>query len=1240
MTERVSILSKLIRFCLEQKPVVAIAALVIMAAGVYNAPFDWNIPGLERDPVPVDAIPDIGENQQIVFTPWPGRSPQDMEDQVSYPLASALMGMPGVKSVRSFSMLGFSTIYVIFDEDVEFYWSRSRILEKLSSLPAGTLPAGVAPTLGPDATALGQVFWYTLEGRDEQGNPTGGWDPQELRSVQDWIVKPALQSARGVAEVASIGGFVREYQIDVDPDAMRSYGVTLRDVFNAVRKSNIDVGARTIEVNKAEYVVRGLGFLDSVEDIEATAIKARGGVPVRIKDVARVTIGPALRRGALDKAGAEAVGGVVVVRFGDNPLAVIKKVKQRIAEISPGLPSKVMPDGTRSRVTLVPFYDRSGLIHETLDTLNHALVLEVLVTVLVVVLLLMHLRSSALISGLLPMAVLMTFIGMKRLGVDANVVALSGIAIAVGTIVDMGIVLCENIVRRLDEARRAAGESINTLEVIYKASTEVSSAVVTAVATTVVGFMPVFALEASEGKLFRPLAWTKTLALVASIIVTVTLIPPLAHVLMGRRKATAKKTGKVRTSIRRVGKVGSLVFNLVVAGLVLLILSRIWEPLGVEAGEVRNLLLVLLLVGSLLLVMWVFQLIYAAVLRWCLRNKLFVVLVGLVVPVFAGGMVWLGAERMLGWLPESVRSQPAVVKLTHAVPGLGKEFMPPLDEGSFLYMPTTMPHASIGEATDVLAKLDMAVASIPEVDQVVGKVGRVESALDPAPISMVETIINYKSEYILGDNGRRKRFQYEDGEFVRDEQGRLIPDDDGRPFRQWRDHIHSPEDIWNEISRAAKLPGTTAAPPLQPIETRIIMLQSGIRAKMAVRIKGPDLETIERVGLDIERLLKRVPAVRSEVVNADRIVGKPYLEIDIDRDRIGRYGISVRDVQDVIEVAIGGRPLTWTVEGRERYPVRVRYMRELRDSIETLGDILVPAPDGKQIPLTELATMNFVRGPQVIKSEDTFLVGYVMFDGMPGRAEVDVVNDAGAYLDSMIESGELVIPAGVSYSFIGAYENQVRASRRLAVLVPLALLVIAIILYFQFRPTRPGAGETLMSLMTTGIVFLSVPIAWAGGFIMIWLYGQGWFMDIDLFGENLRDLFQMHQINLSVAVWVGFLALFGIATDNGVILGTYLKQTIEDRKPKTIAQLREAAVEAGRRRVRPCLMTTATTVLALLPVLTSTGKGSDIMVPMAIPTFGGMCIVLVSLFVVPTLFCFVQECRLTMSPRTDSAHKE
>jgi Cu(I)/Ag(I) efflux system membrane protein CusA/SilA len=1239
MTERVSFLSRLIRFCLEQKPVVAIAALVIMAAGVYNAPFDWNIPGIDRDPVPVDAIPDIGENQQIVFTPWPGRSPQDMEDQVSYPLASALMGMPGVKSVRSFSMLGFSTIYVIFDEDVEFYWSRARILEKLSSLPAGTLPTGVAPTLGPDATALGQVFWYTLEGRDEQGNPTGGWDPQELRSVQDWIVKPALQSARGVAEVASIGGFVREYQIDVDPDAMRSYGVTLRDVFNAVRKSNIDVGARTIEVNKAEYVVRGLGFLDSVEDIETTAIKARAGVPVRIRDVARVTIGPALRRGALDKAGAEAVGGVVVVRFGDNPLAVIKKVKQRIAEISPGLPSKVMPDGTTSRVTLVPFYDRSGLIHETLDTLNHALVLEVLVTVLVVVLLLMHLRSSALISGLLPMAVLMTFIGMKRLGVDANVVALSGIAIAVGTIVDMGIVLCENIVRRLDEARRADGESVNTLEVIYKASTEVSSAVVTAVATTVVGFMPVFALEAAEGKLFRPLAWTKTLALVASIIVTVTLIPPLAHVLMGRRKAK-KEVGAVRKSIRRVGKAGSLVFNLVVAGLVLLILSRIWEPLGVEAGELRNLLLVLLLVGSLLLVLWVFQLIYASVLRWCLRNKLFVVLVGLVLPVFAGGMVWLGADRMLGWLPESVRSRPAVVKLTHAVPGLGKEFMPPLDEGSFLYMPTTMPHASIGEATDVLAKLDMAIASVPEVDQVVGKIGRVESALDPAPISMVETIINYKSEYILDDNGRRKRFQYEDDEFVRDERGQLIPDDDGRPFRQWRDHIHSPEDIWDEISRAAKLPGTTAAPPLQPIETRIIMLQSGIRAKMAVRIKGPDLETIERVGLDIERLLKRVPAVRSEVVNADRIVGKPYLEIDIDRERIGRYGISVRDVQDVIEVAIGGRPLTWTVEGRERYPVRVRYMRELRDSIETLGDILVPAPDGKQIPLTELTTMNFVRGPQVIKSEDTFLVGYVMFDGVSGRAEVDVVNDAGAYLDSMIESGDLVIPAGVSYSFIGAYENQVRASRRLAVLVPLALLVIAIILYFQFRPTRPGAGETIMSLMTTGIVFLSVPIAWAGGFIMIWLYGQSWFMDVDLFGANLRELFQMHQINLSVAVWVGFLALFGIATDNGVILGTYLKQTIEDRKPTTIGQLREAAVEAGRRRVRPCLMTTATTVLALLPVLTSTGKGSDIMVPMAIPTFGGMCIVLVSLFVVPTLFCFVQECRLIMSPRTGSAHKE
>ncbi len=488
MNEKQSILDRIILFFLKNKLVVTLLVFGILFWGIMVAPFDWNLGGLPRDPVPVDAIPDIGENQQIVFTKWMGRSPQDVEDQVSYPLTVSLLGVPGVKTIRSYSMFGFSTIYVIFKEAVDFYWSRSRILEKLNSLPAGTLPENAQPVLGPDATALGQVFWYTLEGRDEKGNPTGGWDLHELRTIQDWYVRYALLAADGISEVASVGGFVQEYQVDVDPDAMRAYHVTLDEVFAAVKMSNLDVGARTIEINKVEYVIRGLGLVKHIGDIENSVIKVNDNVPIYVKNIGKVTLGPALRRGALDKEGAEAVGGVVVVRYGDNPLAAIKNVKKKIAEISPGLPKKTLPDGRVSQVKIIPFYDRTGLIYETLGTLNNALSEEILVTIIVVILMLMNLRSSVLVSGLLPLAVLMSFIAMKMFKVDANIVALSGIAIAIGTIVDMGIVIVENILGHLDKAKPEE----NRLHVVFRAASEVGGAVLTAVSTTVVGFLPVF----------------------------------------------------------------------------------------------------------------------------------------------------------------------------------------------------------------------------------------------------------------------------------------------------------------------------------------------------------------------------------------------------------------------------------------------------------------------------------------------------------------------------------------------------------------------------------------------------------------------------------------------------------------------------------------------------------------------------------------------------------------------------
>jgi Cu(I)/Ag(I) efflux system membrane protein CusA/SilA len=1252
---QLSLLDRLIGYCIDNKLIVSMVAVVLIGWGIMVAPFDWNLGGLPRDPVPVDAIPDIGENQQIVFTEWKGRSPQDIEDQITYPMTTALLGIPGVKTVRSYSYFGFSSIYVIFQDDVDFYWSRSRVLEKLNSLPPGTVPAGVKPILGPDATALGQIFWYTLEGRDEDGNPTGGWDLHELRSIQDWTVRYALLSANGVSEVASVGGFVQEYQIDVDPDTMRAHGVTLNEVFQAVKMSNIDVGARTIEINKAEYVIRGLGFIEDLSDIETSVIKQTGNVPIRIADVATVALGPALRRGALDKGGAEVVGGVVVVRYGENPLAAIKNVKKKVEEISPGLPKKMLPDGRLSQVTVVPFYDRSGLIYETLGTLNTALIDEILVTIIVVIMMVMHLRSSVLISGLLPMTVLMVFIAMKLFKVDANIVALSGIAIAIGTIVDMGIVITENILKHLDQAPPDA----NRRDVIFKAASEVGSAVLTAVATTVVSFLPVFTLQAAEGKLFKPLAYTKTFALIASVIVALTLIPPFAHLLFtGGKKAMRSRrlwpagfliaavavmigsfwmTGLILIAIaaylqfstripQAVRKRTPSILNYLVVVVVAWFLADHWLPLGVEAGTFLNFIFVAVLIGGMLFLIQFFIKGYEAVLRWCLQHKLAFLSLPIAL-VFIGTMVWRGFDSTFGFMPGFIRSTPLYVSMNHAFPGLGKEFMPDLDEGSYLYMPTTMPHASIGEALDILQMQDMAFTAIPEIESVVGKLGRVDSPLDPAPISMIETVINYKPEYVVDKDGHRMKFKYdtERNEFVRDEFGELVPDGRGRPYRNWRDHIKSPDDIWKEIVKAGKLTGTTSAPKLQPIAARIVMLQSGMRAPMGVKIKGPDLETIERVGLQIEQYLKEVPAIEPSAVVADRIVGKPYLEIDIDREAIARYGISIQRVQDVIEVAIGGKRVTTTVEGRERYPVRVRYQRELRNTIEDLGKILVPAPDGTQIPLSELSVVTFVRGPMVIKSEDTFLVGYVIFDKKPEYAEVDVVEDAQRFLQGKIERGEFDVPAGVSYAFAGSYENQVRSEKKLMVVLPLALMIIMLIIYFQFK-----------HVPTTLLVFSGIFVAWSGGFLMIWFYAQDWFLNFSAFGVDLRELFQIRNYNLSVAVWVGFLALFGIATDDGVIIGTYLRQVFQRRKPSTVAEVRDATVEAGKRRIRPAMMTSATTLLALIPVLTSVGRGADVMVPMAIPSFGGMVVVLVRVLTVPVLYCWIAERRLK-SGRPDVA---
>ncbi len=1279
---------RFVRFCLENQLVVSLVMLMALGAGILFAPFDWQVGGPLRNPIPVDAIPDIGENQQIVFTQWSGRSPQDVENQITYPLTVSLLGIPGVKTVRSFSMFGFSSVYVIFKDDVDFYWSRSRILEKLSSLPDGSLPDGVQPVLGPDATAMGQVFWYTLEGLDSEGRFAGGWDLNELRTIQDWYVKYALLSVEGVSEVASVGGFVQEYQVDLDPDRMRINNVTLEEVISAVRGSNRDVGAQSIEVNRVEYLIRGIGFIKGVEDIRQAVIKVKDGVPVFVWNVANVTLGPAPRQGALDKGGAETVGGVVVVRFGANPMEVIKKVKEKITQIAPSLPKRTLPDGKTSQVRIVPFYDRTQLIQETLETLRIALTSEALVTVIVVMLLVLHAGTALVITSLLPVAVLLCFIVMKVFGVDANIVALSGIAIAIGTMVDMSIIICENILRRVRENSASKGGVLATIIHAYK---EVGGAVLTAVSTTVVSFLPVFAMEGPEGKLFRPLAFTKTFALIASLFVALAFIPLLMRWVLGLNLRT-RKYGWVfyegliyagvllgivwkweiglglavvggyllvlRWSRERVRRWLNPMATLLAVGAAVLGVAAYWLPMGIQVGLARNFVFVALLIGILMGGFRLFQHYYARILEWCLDHKKTFLSFPLFF-LFLGILIWQGYARVLGWLPVVVQDTSAMRKVSGLFPGLGKEFLPPLDEGSYLFMPTTMPHASIGEVLDILQKQDLAIQRLPEIEVAVGKLGRAQSPLDPAPIFMIETLITYKPEYLADSSGNLARFRYDPdgidwfrdergavidapdgkpylvrGRFVRDGENVLIPDSDGKPFRLWRPPLVSrlnperkawagikdPDDIWDEIVNAARIPGTTSAAKLQPISARMVMLQSGIRAAMGVEVKGPDLETVQKATLQIEQVLRDVDGIVPETVIADRVIGKPYLEIRPDRQAMAQYGIRLDAVLDAVEYTIGGKQITTTVEGRERYPVRVRYMRELRDEIETLGGVLVPAPDGTQIPLSQLAQIIYVKGPTVIKGEDTFTVGYVLFDKRKDVAEVEAVERAQAVLKEKVEAGELALPEGVSYGFIGSYENQVRSERKLMAIVPVALVIIFIILYLQFK-----------SASTASLVFSGIAVAWSGGFIMIWLYGQPWFLDFAVYGMSMRELFQIHPVNLSVAVWVGFLALFGIASDDGVVMSTYLDGVFKQRTCATLEEVRSATIEASLRRVRPCLMTTATTVLALLPVLTSTGKGADIMVPMAIPTFGGMTLELITMLVVPVLYCAIKEMNLKKS---------
>lgn len=1262
-------INRIIKYFLDNKIISILLLVIVIIWGLSTAPFNWHGGILPRDPVPVDAIPDIGENQQIVATEWMGRSPKDIQEQITYPLSTALLGIPGVKTIRSTSMFGMSFIYIIFDDDIEFYWSRSRVLEKLNSLPAGTLPSDVQPSLGPDATALGQIYWYTLEGRDPKtGKPTGGWNPDELRTIQDFYAKYSISSAEGVSEVASIGGFVKEYQVEIDPNAMRAFNVSIMDVMNAIQKSNLDIGAETIEINRAEYLVRGLGYIKNVSDLEEAVVTVRNGVPVKVKDVAFVNLGPATRRGGLDKEGVEAVGGVVVARYASNPMQVIENVKEKIKEMEAGLPQKILPDGTISKVTVVPFYDRSGLIQETIGTLETALSHEILICIIVVIVLVFNLRASVIISAMLPITVLATFIIMRYTGVEANIVALSGIAIAIGVMVDVGVIFVENIIRHMEMPENkniSKGKALTQL--IFKSVSEVSGAITTAMLTTIVSFLPVFAMQAQEGKLFHPLAYTKTFALVSALILGLTLLPTLAYFVFSI-KITSRMVRKVTNIILVVGGIVLFIFSGVFAALALTMfginnllagrwknnkiptyinigiailiavyyLTIEWLPIGPQEGFFLNLFFVLIAIGIILALLWLLVIYYERILRWCLAHRWKFMLVPLFTVLF-GIMIWLGFDRTFGFIAKgaeglgwkSIRQTSFWQASNQRFPGIGEEFMPSLNEGSFLLMPTSMPHTGIEQNLKFIETLDKRISNIPEVDLTVGKWGRVNSALDPAPTQMFENTINYRSEYILNEDGHKERFKVnDDGEFLlingetyNPKNGfRLIPADSlivdkrGDYFRQWRPHIKKADDIWQEIVNVSHMPGLTSSPKLQPIEARLVMLSTGMRAPMGLKVSGPDLEAIEEGGKALETALKDVPSILTSTVFYDRAVGAPYVEIKLNRRNMARYGITVSDLQDVIGAAVGGMPLTTTVEGRERFPVRLRYPRELRDNPDELAKLIIPTATGAQVPLKEVADIEYTKGAQMIQSENTFPIGYVIFDKVSGKAEVDVVKEADKVLKNKLASGELVLPKGVSYKFAGNYEQQERATTRLLIVIPLSLLAILLILYFQFKTVTASL-----------IHFSGVIVAFAGGFILLWLYGEPWFMNFSVGGMNMRDLFQMHTINLSIAVWVGFIALFGIATNDGVLMGTYIHDTFLERDPQTKDEIREAVVHAGLKRVRPAAMTTATALIALLPVLTSTGKGSDIMIPMAIPTFGGMLIQSMTMFVVPVFQCWWRE---------------
>ena len=1148
------LVNKILDFCIHERLIVFLASLAFII-------FGW----LATQTVPLDAIPNVGENQVIVLTEWMGRSPKDIEDQITYPLSIALQSVPGSKSVRGKSMFGFSFVQVTFEDSVDIYWARSRVVEQLTTV-TGTLPEGVTPVLAPDATALGQIYYYVLE-------PPEGMDLAELRSKQDFFVKYSLQSVEGVAEVASIGGYVRQYQIEIDPDKLRYHAITLSTVINAVKAANIDVGAKTVESGGMEYIVRGKGFIGSekteeetIEQINQTVVRTRDGIPLRVQDVAQVQTGPAFRRGALDWNGQEAVGGVVVMRHGENPRTVIERVKKKIKTLEAEL----------GGIKIIGIYDRTILIDETVATLTGALFQEILITIAIMVLFLLHVRASLIIAITLPMAVLMAFIAMNTFGIDANIMSLAGIAIAIGTMVDMGIIILENIYGGLAEweSKGALGGEKERLLVIRRSAAEVVPAVMTAVSTTIVSFLPVFLLTGRDHRLFAPLAWTKSFALVASLIVAVAIIPMLARVFLRSSKVPAWVSVffGIGTSII----MGSLCYFIWGKHLVQ------WTMLSLP------LLTIIAIAFGFFIGWWMTRekirsmesnptsrfviFLYAGRLRMALNHKAFMLsfpamLIVAGIGAYAGFPALLKpVEAVFHALRADLNDVPGYVDLKHKHLGLQSDDWIALDEGSWFYMPSLYPAASFSQAMEVLQTQDAMIKQIPGVDNVLGKIGRIESALDPAPAAMIETYIT------------------------------LTPRD------TWKEGM-TEQTIWEEINAVAKLPGITEASDLQPIQGRVVMLQSGIKASMAIRIYGDTLEGLSQASLAVAEQLKKHPFVKPKTVNPDIVMGKPYFEFEVDREEAARYGMNTMMVNQIVAAGLGGLDVTTTVEGRERYPIQIRFERSVRERLEDLKKVSVVTKSGDVVPLERLAKVSTTWGPGAISSEDARLVAHVTFSPSGGAGDLETVENVISSLKRARMSGDMKFPEG-NYEMqpVGSFQNQIEANNRLKWIIPGVLVVNLLLIYFSFR-----------SFPIALVVFSGIPVAFAGGMIAVAYMG----------------------VAVNTAIWVGFIALFGIAVDDGVVMATYIQQTLKRRKVHNVQELREAIYYAGLKRIRPCVMTTLTTIFALLPVLYSTGRGADVARAMAIPVFGGMLVEPFTTFIVPAIYCAYMELKMHLGWHDD-----